>query len=202
MNAQTCLGYWCMLLPWVSKNIPNMLSEHTDCTKKQTHTSSTVPRMKGLENVWRHEVHPIITCSVYYYKGENVSFRWELIQSSGYRINPQSYMKPSVKCWSGVAKYISALNHTLSTDDVKRVLRCIVRVDFKSDRVYEAKVDERISPYSRFIDQYLNLQARYGAQSVEWLYIYISNYLLNNCYSITKLFVISTLEIADSIWDK
>ena len=121
--------------------------------------------MKGLENVWRHEVQPIITCSVYYYKGENVSFRWELIQSSGYRINLQSYMKPRVKRCSGVDKYISALNHTLSTDDVKSILRCIARVDYEAEGVYEAKAEERISPYSRFID--LNIQARYGDHGVE-----------------------------------
>ena len=116
----------------------------------------------GLEELDHDEELPDITCTPVYYQSDAVTVTWELVGRNGDVTTLPGYMtsahrhsrRRGIKC-------MSALNYTLSTDDVQSILRCIVRVYDENFEAYEAKNEVRIPSYGRCINKVPEINMEY-----------------------------------------
>ena len=138
---------WLYLLYMAAKYI-STVPKH--CIENEYIPSSTGPRIRGLSMLWRGKEQPDIKCEAKYYPNRVITFTWELVRRNGDVITLPGF---SVKLNYRYGSYCSALNYTLSTDDIQSMLRCIARVDDETHGICEAKKEKRIHSYGKYDDK-------------------------------------------------
>ena len=146
----TNIQYWHRMLRMHEKES----SAYWGCNTSNQIPPSIGPIISGLEDLWHEQEWQDIACHVEYYQNDTLAFIWELIRRSGVVITFTDYIKQSQELWYG-AKYIAALNYTVSTDDIQNVLRCTARVDGDTNGSYEANDEKHIPSYGMWLDKTL-----------------------------------------------